>query len=25
MQKFLLALDKKRGTNSPAIIPWCFE
>ena len=25
MQKFLLALDEKRGTNSPAIIPWCFE
>jgi hypothetical protein len=25
MQKFLLAFDKKRGTNSPKIIPWCFE
>ena len=25
MQDFLLTLDKKRGTNSPATIPWCFE
>lgn len=25
MQSFLLDLDKKRGTNSPQIIPWCFE
>tara|TARA_Y200000002_G_scaffold68079_1_gene52942 strand:- start:24267 stop:25376 length:1110 start_codon:yes stop_codon:yes gene_type:complete len=24
MQKFLLELDEKRGTNSPKTIPWCF-
>lgn len=25
MQKFLLDLDNKRGTDSTKIIPWCFE
>ena len=25
MQSFLLDLDKKRGTDSKKIIPWCFE
>jgi len=24
MQKYLLELDKVRGTNSPKIMPWCF-
>jgi len=24
MKKYLLELDKARGTNSPATIPWCF-
>ena len=24
MQNYLLDLDKKRGTDSKKIIPWCF-
>ena len=25
MQKFLLELDARRGTDSKKITPWCFE